>query len=186
MARGVAARGAQKNDPSLPSPYRPDTGHFSTPFDYCAGKCRPTSIVTSHENEYIDPAHFCFSRAGRPRTPPPQNLPPLPPDAVVVAADSGASCATACDAAGGLECGDAAPVADCNALRDRFGCEAGCDVADGSTLVPGPAYIEAGADKSARPALCVVPAEGGGGAACDAAMGAVRRLCVCVPPTSMK
>lgn len=164
----------------------PETGHWPTPFDYCAGKCRPTSVVTSHENDYIDAAHFCFSASGRPRTRAPRDLPPLPPDAVVVAADAGASCAAACAAAGGLECGDPAPVADCNALRDHFACEAGCDAADDGAAVPGPAYVEPGADKSARPALCVVPREGGDRPACDAATGAVRRLCVCVPPTSMK
>lgn len=170
--------------PFFPSP---ETGHWPTPFDYCAGKCRPTSVVTAHENEYIDAAHFCFSKSGRPHTHAAHPPPPLPPNAVVVAADAGASCAAACEATGGLECGDPAPVADCNALRGHFGCEAGCEepVDDAGAALPGPAYVESGADKNIRPALCVLPRPGGDRAACDAATGAVRRLCVCVPPTSM-
>jgi len=170
--------------PSSRPPFSSETGHFATPFDYCAGKCRPTSVVTAHENEYIAAAHFCFSRTGRPHTPPRAALPPLPPSTVVVPADPGASCAAAC-ASRDLECGDAAPLADCNALRDAFGCEAGCADADPGG-VPAPAYVEPSADKSARPALCVVPPVGAAPAACDAEAGGVRRLCACAPPAGMR
>jgi hypothetical protein len=43
-----------------------ETGHWSTAFQFCAGKCRTHQRCTEHENSYIHDRHFCFSDAARP------------------------------------------------------------------------------------------------------------------------
>jgi len=159
----------------------PETGHWPTPFAYCAGACRPTGASTAHENEYISAAHFCFAPGGRPHTPPRPGTPSLPDGASFLPADPGVSCADAC-AAAGLDCGDGDAAADCNALRAAFPCEAGC-AEDGGHITP--SYVLPSAGKEARPALCVVPPPGRRAAACGAKADAVRRLCACAPPAGM-
>jgi hypothetical protein len=166
----------------------PETGHWASAFDFCAGTCRTTRESTAHENAFISPAHFCFSASGVPRYPEPDPEPPaLAKGLVVVAAEAGKTCDAACEAAlgGPLACAHgaaaAAALSDCNALRAHFPCEAGCLAADdGST--PAPAYVLPTASKALRPAACLTLAteevdeeeeeegeEGGGGNAKPAA-----------------
>lgn len=46
-------------------PYRrPETGLWSTAFEYCQGVCRTTARSTQHENAFILDRRFCFSKQG--------------------------------------------------------------------------------------------------------------------------
>lgn len=200
------------SDPkTVQSSYRarnhPETGHWASAFDFCAGTCRTTRESTAHENAFISPAHFCFSATGVPRYPEPDPEPPaLKKGVVVIAAEAGKTCAAACDAAPGgpLTCAHtaqaAAALSDCNALRSHFPCEAGCLAADDGAT-PAPAYVLPTASKALRPAACLTlateeaededdaedgeekPATPRGPpppAGCEAAVADMRRLCACV------
>jgi hypothetical protein len=180
---------------------RPDSGHWDSPFSFCAGVCRTTRESTAHENAYVSPAHFCYSSSGVPRYPEPETEPPaLGAGVVIVAAPAGSTCSAACETAPGgpLTCDQAASAAalsDCNALRSHFPCEAGCLAADADGTAPAPAYVLPGAAKALHPATCLTLAvedeeeEGGAKAGasapppppdCDAAVADMRRLCACV------
>jgi len=139
----------------------PETGHWATAFDFCAGRCRTTRESTAHENAYISAAHFCYSASGVPRYPEQDPEPPvLAKGVVVVAAEAGRTCSAACEAAPGgpLACAHgpaaAAALSDCNALRAHFPCEAGCLAADDGAT-PAPAYVLPSAAKALRPAVCL-------------------------------
>ena len=43
---------------------RPETGHWSTPFQYCQAVCRTTARSTQHENAFILDRKHCFSKVG--------------------------------------------------------------------------------------------------------------------------
>jgi hypothetical protein len=152
--------------------------------------------------------HHCFSPLGKPLL-----ADPVPPGAlsgtVVVVGSAGQSCADACAAGGHGPCsGRHMPWLDsCDALRERLGCEAGCEAsgspgsggqADGAPgPVAGPVYIEASAPKSSRPAMCFAAVvrgsygsqgagggDGGGAGAdvlglCSSSAQHVVRLCAC-------
>jgi len=190
---------------------RPETGRWDSPFHYCAGKCRTTSVVTIHENAYISPAHHCWSPSGIPRVPKREGTPPLPSGARVIASGPGETCEAACGVLG-LVCspGGALPLNDCNVLRDHFHCEAGC--VDSSTMssslssstsssssLPAPSYVVSTAPQEMRPATCrTIPkgtaqAAAAASASCDlpSPVGAaggehIRRLCVCLEPGGMR
>ena len=191
----------------------PETGRWDSPFHYCAGKCRTTSVVTVHENAYISRTHHCFSASGIPRVPVPKENPPppLPSGARVVAGGPGETCDAVCGAQGRVcSPGGALPVNDCNLLRDHFRCEAGCvesrpqEAAEGgvaaegrgssssAVLLPAPGYVVSTAPQEIRPATCLtVPkAQQQHPLACDAPSPAggehVRRLCVCLAPGGMR
>ena len=194
----------------------PETGRWDSPFHYCAGKCRTTSVVTVHENAYISKAHHCYSASGIPRVPPPKENPPppLPSGAHVVAGGPGETCEAACGALGRV-CSPtgALPANDCNLLREHFHCEAGCvesraeaamaaaattaasGGAAGATEVsaaplPAPGYVVSTAPQELRPATCLTVPKAQQALACNAASPAggehVRRLCVCLAPGGMR
>lgn len=162
---------------TLRSPRHKDSGFWGDPFEYCKGLCRTHSRSTAHENSYISSRHHCFSQHGRPSV-----SDPLPPGvldgATVVMSDANESCDAAC-AKQQLSC--SAPhlkwANSCDRLREHNDCEAGCD-----TLRVGgamPAYVEGGAPKQLRPAMCfVAAAEAQLG--CSAKETNYRRLCTCV------
>ena len=156
------------------------TGHWDSPFRYCAGACRTTGRATEHENAYVSPAHYCYSASGAPRAPPRLPPPPsLPQGSVALAAADGVSCADACRAEGRACAPDAADaLSDCNALRDHFPCEAGCVA--GAAGAAAPAYVLPSAAKAMRPAACLLLGPQGTPPACDAATAGMRRLCACV------
>ena len=158
----------------------PETGRWDSPFHYCAGKCRATSVVTVHENAYISRNHHCFSASGIPRVPVPKENPPppLPSGARVVAGGPGETCDAACGAQGRVcSPGGALPGNDCNLLRDHFHCEAGCvesrpqeaegaeggggsssaeaNSAAAAQLLPAPGYVVSTAPQELRPATCL-------------------------------
>ena len=118
------------------------------------------------------------SDAGKPTTPSPPG-PPLPAEVVPVAAEKGASCAAACEAAG-RRCAPEhfAALNDCNRLREHYACEAGCE-AD-APAPEYPAYVDAGAPKAQRPTMCLLLEPTTlAQASCEAANAHVRRLCPC-------
>jgi len=187
----------------------PETGRWDSPFHYCAGKCRTTSVVTVHENAYISRAHHCFSASGIPRVPPPKENPPppLPSGARVVAGGPGDTCEAACGAQGRVcSPSGALPASDCNLLRDHFHCEAGCiesraeagatagaagaAAAGSAVALPAPGYVVSTAPQELRPATCLTVPRAQQALACDAASPAggehVRRLCVCLSPGGMR
>ena len=188
---------------------RPETGRWDSPFHYCAGKCRTTSVVTVHENAYISKAHHCYSASGIPRVPPPKENPPppFPNGARIVAGGPGETCEAACGAQGRVcSPSGALPVNDCNLLRDHFHCEAGCvesraeavaattaggaAAAQVSVSLPAPGYVVSTAPQELRPATCLTVPKAQQALACDAASPAggehVRRLCVCLEPGGMR
>ena len=79
-----------------------------------------------------------------------------------------------------LECLEAhfPSLNDCNRLRDRFACEAGCEAGAGLAL---PAYIVPKAAKSERPAMCLTfsPALSKEGMTCDSLDNNRQRACPC-------
>ena len=65
----------------------------------------------------------------------------------------------------------------CDSLREVVACEAGCESSkklDGGA----PGYIDAGAAKSARPAMCFVH-QAGTNVTCGAQESSMKRLCAC-------
>ena len=108
-----------------PPARRPETGRWSTPFQYCRAACRTTARSTQHENAFILDRKHCFSKLGRPRVPVPP-APPLPAGVSLLTGGPGQSCDAAC-AAKQLSCsaGAFASINDCNSLRSKFMCEAG-------------------------------------------------------------
>jgi hypothetical protein len=166
---------------------KPETGHWSTPFQYCQAVCRTTARSTAHENAFILDRKHCFSKLGRPNVPVPP-APPLPTGVSLVTGGPGQSCDAAC-VGKQMACVASAfaSINDCNSLRSKFMCEAGCGLsAPDQTEFPG--YVEGSASKNQRPAYCAT-LKGAAGTApafdCARSAGGVRRLCPCqaVPGT---
>ncbi|KAL4440719.1 hypothetical protein ABPG77_000428 [Micractinium sp. CCAP 211/92] len=163
---------------------KPETGHWETPFQYCQAVCRTTARSTQHENAFILDRKYCFSKLGRPHVPVPP-APPLPHSLKLVAGAAAQPCDAAC-AAKGMACKAEhfAGLNDCNSLRAKFMCEAGCGAA-ASDQREFPGYIEGSAPKHQRPAFCAVlppfPGQAGPAFNCSQAAGSVRRLCPCEP-----
>eukprot|EP00884_Botryococcus_braunii_P014338 jgi/Botrbrau1/22905/Bobra.0065s0057.1 len=158
------------------SPDRAETGYWDSPFEYCRGKCRTTSRSTVHENAYLAPAHHCFSSSGKPRTVEPPT-PELAPGTQVLAGARGASCETACSAAGG-SClvSQLAAINNCNILRDHFACEAGCAMG-GEAEHPG--YMVAATPKQDRPTMCFTLNSSKAAFSCSTLNTNSQRLCAC-------
>ncbi|KAI3436532.1 hypothetical protein D9Q98_005949 [Chlorella vulgaris] len=163
---------------------KPETGLWSTPFDYCQAVCRTTARSTQHENAFILERRHCFSKLGRPRVPV-LPAPPLPPHITMVAGGPGQNCDVACALKQMVCRGEHfVGINDCNSLRAKFMCEAGCgESAPDQTEFPG--YLEGSAPKHQRPAFCAflppfapdtAPAFN-----CTRGNGSVRRLCPCEP-----
>lgn len=172
--RGPAATGGDWRTAAR-SPGHPESGVWTSAFDYCRGMCRTTPRSTVHENAYIAPRqHHCFGRAAFPDATAPPPLPALPSGVTAVHGDEGASCTVACGAAAGSQCAREgfAALNTCLYLQASFPCEGGCRAATGAHL---PGY-NSGAVPDAS-TLCVrSEAET---ATCDAAAQHVRRLCPC-------
>ncbi|EFN58615.1 hypothetical protein CHLNCDRAFT_17323, partial [Chlorella variabilis] len=154
---------------------KPETGHWSTPFEYCQAVCRTTARSTQHENAFILDRRFCFSKVGF--VPP---APALPKEASLVAGAAGQSCDVAC-AAKQMTCRAEwfLSINDCNSLRAKFMCCGSC--AADQTEYPG--YVEGSAPKHQQPAFCAflppLAAQLLPSFNCSHANGSVRRLCPC-------
>eukprot|EP00798_Chlamydomonas_sp_ICE-L_P003874 gene3874-13938_t len=148
-------------------------------FDYCRGTCRSHSRSTMHENAYIDSRHHCFSRLGKPML-----SEALAPGALanvhVVMSAPRMSCVQACNS---VQKSCSAPhlhiLNSCDRLREHVNCEAGCDAYRVGSGAPG--YIENGAPKNMRPAMCfVMPPPSVANITCEATETNMKRLCPCV------
>ncbi|GAB4820937.1 hypothetical protein N2152v2_007983 [Parachlorella kessleri] len=168
---------------------KPETGFWTKAFDYCESVCRTTSRSTQHENAYILDRRFCFSKLGRPKQPLPP-LPPLPASITAVTGQPGQSCNEVCwSVRKGCAAEHIASLNDCNALRERFPCEAGCS-RTGATQAEFPGYVKPGSPKWQWPALCVVLGTAADTALqynCSASTANVMRACTCkeVPPEEL-
>ena len=120
---------------------------------------------------------FGVSCAGKPYTGE-QPMAELPAGLEAIMGDAGESCKTAC-AKSQRVCSEAhfQAVNGCNQLRQRFHCEAGCDVRSNDTAVP--AYTISSAGKAERPAFCWVAPPASQQTSCDGASAILQRLCPC-------
>lgn len=116
--------------------------------------------------------------AGKPTTPSPP-VPDIPSNLRVLVSKERQSCRERCGE-DSLECLEAhfPALNDCNRLRDRFACEAGCEAGQGAGL---PAYIIPKAAKSERPAMCLTWSSEISKEAmtCDSLDGNRQRACPC-------
>lgn len=163
---------------------KPETGHWGSEFEYCQAVCRTTARSTQHENAFILDRRYCFSKLGRPHVPVPP-APPLPKSISLVAGSAGQACDATC-AAKNMACKAEhfSSLNNCNSLRAKFMCEAGCsDAAANQGEFPG--YVEGSAPKHQRPAYCATlppfPSQPAPSFNCSHAAGSVRRLCPCEP-----
>lgn len=157
---------------------RPDTGHWSTLFDFCRGKCRTSSNSTVHENDYVSARHYCYSENGRPLVAP---LPSLPAEGVTLQRSAkGEDCDAACKRVGNLVCmADHFPHANnCNLLRLHLTCQAGCEVSEG---LDQPSYVVPDAPKSHRPTMCFINDPATATFTCNGSHAHTERLCPCAP-----
>lgn len=80
----------------------PNTGHWTTDFEYCTGQCRTSPLVTYGENEYRSDDHFCYGKVPRAAHDGASNpVGHLPRAGLsVVLGDVGADCQTTCQGVG--------------------------------------------------------------------------------------
>ncbi|GIL53914.1 hypothetical protein Vafri_9497 [Volvox africanus] len=160
----------------LRSPRHKESGVWGNAFDYCKGICRTHSRSTAHENAYISARHHCFSQLGRPML-----SDPLPPGALdgveVVVGFKNEACDTFC-LHRKKRCSQEHLrwLNSCDRLRERFGCEAGCEVVTGL----GPSYVDGNAPKPERPAMCFVQPQEATTLSCSVREENHMMLCPCV------
>jgi hypothetical protein len=114
---------------------KPETGFWSSPFEYCRGVCRTSSRSTEHENAFIDERKYCFSQSGRPwvsesaknRVDGQNGQNGLQDKSVIIVPSApGRSCEEGCAAEKAVCKAELlSDINNCNVLRDTFPCEAG-------------------------------------------------------------
>ena len=126
---------------------------------------------------YLCDCHLCYA-AGKPTVPSPP-VPDIPSNVKFLVSREKQSCQERCSE-DNLECLEAhfPSLNDCNRLRDRFACEAGCEPGSGLAM---PAYIIPKAAKSERPAMCLThsPELSKEGMTCDSLDSNRQRACPC-------
>ena len=133
-------------------------------------------MVTTHENAYVSPLHFCFENKK-----PPDPTTELPKDAVVVKAEREESCDERCEKQeGNMRCTTDAikAINNCDRMKQHFGCEAGCDSNFGEDQ---PAYVWPEAPQPALPAKCLINDPDKQMISCSGKHRLTSRLCACVP-----
>lgn len=171
----ISPRGANK----------PETGYFSTTFDYCRAKCRTNSKSTVHENAYKSEQHHCFSTADTPKevksTSAGANTPTKTkriPNYKVVLGNQGEACDKACERAGSRCVASLlGAVNNCDTMKEHFACENGCQDSFGGDQ---PAYVVPSALRMHQPGVCMIntrPDTLG----CDNRHPNTKRLCTCSP-----
>eukprot|EP00899_Mesostigma_viride_P023009 jgi/Mesvir1/3893/Mv19839-RA.1 len=153
----------------------PDTGTFTSVFDYCRGKCRTNSKSVVHENAYISEYHHCFGDlAYGPNVSPDYTV--VPATVVIVLGRQGASCDEAC-ATSTKKCYAAHfhAINSCDKLREMFACTAGCTTSFGPDQ---PCEIVGDAPAAFKPNTCLVNAREEL-FACNGKHPHARRMCPC-------
>ena len=135
------------------------------------------TVTMEVENVRMLILDFCLP-AGKPTVPSPP-VPDIPLNVKFLVSREKQSCQERCSE-DNLECLEAhfSSLNDCNRLRDRFACEAGCEAGTGLAL---PAYIIPKAAKSERPAMCLTysPELSKEGMTCDSGDSNRQRACPC-------
>ncbi|KAF5830925.1 hypothetical protein DUNSADRAFT_13832 [Dunaliella salina] len=165
---------------TLRFPSFPQAGTWSDAWEYCSGTCRTHKGSTVHENDYISDRHHCFSTLRRPML-----SDPLPPDALegvaMVVSEPNQDCEQACSKSR-KRCSPKHMklLNSCDRLREKVGCEAGCEASRESTVATAaPGYVSPKAPKAKRPAMCFTAADKAGDVQCGGKEQHMQRLCAC-------
>ena len=122
----------------------PETGKWSTKWEYCTGQCRVTPLGTWFENKYKTPHHFCYGLY-----PMPTNTEyTLPAEVKVEMGLRGESCDSVCSQKG-MRCSAAhlEEINLCEVIRETqdFKCKY-CKIKDSAGQLGGPAVQKLGND----------------------------------------